>query len=824
LNYRPLTARAWLGTCAMLLALLCLAPAAWAQASMTTFTNNCAGCHGNGSGYVNTPSGSALYGKILPLSGSPWLTSASAFRTKLNSAIAPMGGVGGFGTTLSDTELDNIRAYLIEARDALVTSSVSAFPNTTVGNTSGTTRIITITNRRGVGITYSAITPPTHFTVVSESCGTRVVPANDGSCTVTIGFAPQSVGPQSGNLNVSFASNGTDPTPATHTIALSGTGTAPIFSIPSGTMAFSATVTSPTTTSTTITNTGNVNLVLGTLTFGGAQGSDYSLGAGNTCTASASIAPSGSCTLVVQFDPAAQGTRTGSLSITHNASGSPQVITLNGTASPAPAPNITLSAGSLSFPDTQLGSSSPLTLTVGNNGQASLVFSGISVSGAASSNYVTSGTCSTSTPVAVSGSCTVIVTFSPSALGARAASLTLTSNSSSNSTAVIGLSGNGVPVPAPVVSFSAAQIDFGNQTLAGLYQPRTVTLTNTGTANLTFSSLALSGAGFSLVTPTPCTSPLAASAHCDIQVQFAPTTAGANYTGTITLTSNAAGSPHVVNLLGHGTTSAAPVLVWSPLVSSAAFGAVNVGSLSTTQTATLSNQGPGGATLSLANAVGADASHFSVTLSGCSVGGVLYEGDTCQVILQFVPGSAGAKTANVQIASSGSPPTALVMTGTGMGGPTPQMSLSAASLAFGHVRVGAQSVPIQLHLSNSGANALHVSGIDVTGSYSMGSTTCPTLPFDLPAGAECSVAVSFSPTAEGTRTGNLRVTSDASPASVDVPLDGQGDAAPDVSGGGGCSLVEGDSPFDPTLWALVAGAVAVLAHRHRARRRQGPRA
>ncbi|RZI86815.1 MAG: choice-of-anchor D domain-containing protein [Rubrivivax sp.] len=817
MNHFSSTARAWLRAC-WGLALLGLASSVMAQTPPAQWTTNCASCHGDGAHYVNTPSGNSTYGIILPPSGSPWLTSVAAFRTKLQGSAVPMNG---FGNTLSDGDIDAIRNYLIQARDAVVTSSVAAFPNTLVSTASATTRTVTITNGRAVAITYGAPSVPSDFTVSSESCGSRVVAADGGACTITLRFTPQAAGARSGNLSLSFVNNSVDPTPPARSIALSGTGTAPSFSIPSGTLTPSATVGTPSNTSTTISNVGNADLVLGTLSFSGAQASEFSLAAGNTCTAGLTLTPSSNCTLTVRFDPAAAGTRNASLSITHNATGSPQAVTLTGTASPAPTPSVTLSAASLAFADTQLGSSSQLTLTVGNNGQAPLVFSSIGVSGAAAANYVNTGTCSTGTPLAVSGQCTVIVTFSPSALGARAATLNINSNASNSPTVAMSLSGNGIPVPAPLVSLSAGQIDFGNQTLSGLYLPRVVTLTNTGTANLNLTSLSLSGAGFALSPATPCPSSLAPSAHCDIQVTFTPSSAGANYTGTVTVVSNAAGSPHQVNLLGHGTAAAAPTLAWSPLVSSAAFGSVTVGTLSATQTVTLSNPGPGGATLNLVNAVGADAANFTVSLSGCAVGNVLYEGETCQVVLQFVPGSAGAKTANVQIASSGSPPTALTMTGTGLGGPTPQMTLSATSLAFGHVTAGAHSAPLELRLTSSGANALRVSSLQVSGQYSLQDKTCPTPPFDLPAGTECSVMVSFNPNAAGNHAGAVQVMTNASPASVDVTLDGQGDKAADVSSGG-CSLVEGDSALDPTLWVLAFAAAGVLVHRRRAAARGRP--
>ncbi|MES2091676.1 MAG: choice-of-anchor D domain-containing protein [Pseudomonadota bacterium] len=268
---------------------------------------------------------------------------------------------------------------------------------------------------------------------------------------------------------------------------------------------------------------------------------------------------------------------------------------------------------------------------------------------------------------------------------------------------------------------------------------------------------------------------------------------------------------------GHGTAGAAPSLVWSPSLGSFDFGTVSVGAVSSTHTFTVANPGPGGATLALANAVGADAANFTVTLSGCAIGDVLYENGTCNVIVQFAPGTAGAKTASVQIASSGSPPSPLVVNGTGMGGPTAGLAFSANALAFGEVRVNAQSAPQEIKLTSDGSGTLRVTDLTVTGPYTLQSRTCPAAPFDLPPGSDCTVTVNFDPSSTGSRAGVMSVTSNASGSPMTVTLDGQGQSAPDVSSGG-CSLVDGNSPVDPTLWALVVTSVAVLARRHRARR------
>ena len=106
----------------------------------------------------------------------------------------------------------------------------------------------------------------------------------------------------------------------------------------------------------------------------------------------------------------------------------------------------------------------------------------------------------------------------------------------------------------------------------------------------------------------------------------------------------------------------------------------------------------------------------------------------------------------------------------------------------------------------------------------------PSLPFALPVGTNCTISVSFAPTAQGASSGTLHLTTDASPAADDVTLSGNGTKPPDVASGG-CTIATASAGLDPTLWLLALLAVAVLIARRRRRhagaaargRRQRPR-
>jgi trimeric autotransporter adhesin len=615
------------------------------------------------------------------------------------------------------------------------------------------------------------------------------------------------------SIPVSFTGTGGDANPGTINASLAGRALLPL-ALAATTLTPTAEVGTPTTSSLLLTNRSAASLTLNTLTFGGATGSDYTLGAGNTCTAGLVLAAGANCTTVIRFDPPSAGARNATLTLAHTALGSPQVVTLNGTATPAPQGQIGLSALSLTFAATQLNGSSAQSVTVQNTGNLTLTFSAFNLAGAAATDYERSGTCATASPLAIGAQCTLTITFRPTALGTRSASLTILSDAS-NGPATISITGTGIPIPVPVVTLAPASLDFGAQTVGNLYPTRTVRLTNSGTADLVTSSIVAEGAAFSVGGTCPTT--LTPGAGCDILVSFAPIAANTDYTGTVRVTDNAAGSPHTVALTGRGTAAVLAALVWSPAVTELAFGTVTSGTVSAPQTLTLLNQGPGGVTLTVLNAVGADAAVFAVGGGTCQVGNVLFEGQSCTVNVSFAPAAAGARTASMQVASSGSFPPALALTGTGLGGPAPGLALSATALNFASTRVGSQSLPSEITLTSNGSGTLQVTAMSVDGPYTMQPKTCPAAPFSVAAGSDCTVSVSFAPQGQGAAAGTLRVTTSADATPREVPLSGEGEAAADLSSGG-CSIASGETMLDPTLWMLVLAAIAVLLHRHRARR------
>jgi hypothetical protein len=86
----------------------------------------------------------------------------------------------------------------------------------------------------------------------------------------------------------------------------------------------------------TVTNTGTSSVFFNAETQGGANAIDF-LDLNSQCVG-VTIAPGASCALTLQFKPSATGTRTGTIALTDNAAGSPQIINLTGTGTSTAGP------------------------------------------------------------------------------------------------------------------------------------------------------------------------------------------------------------------------------------------------------------------------------------------------------------------------------------------------------------------------------------------------------------------------------------------------------------------------------------------------------
>ena len=291
----------------------------------------------------------------------------------------------------------------------------------------------------------------------------------------------------------------------------------------------------------TLTNGGNAPLTITSIAITGANNADFA----QTNTCGASVPALGTCTISVTFAPtsATPPTRTAEVTITDSGTGSPEVVDLTGTAGTAPI--VSLSPSTLAFSAQQaVGvTSSPLTLAVTNTGTAALTFTSVAVTGdfAVASNNCTAGLQAT-TP---NSNCTITVTFTPTMAGSSVGSLTLTDNAP-NSPQIILLTGTGSA--QPLVSLSPTSLSFGSQAVNTTSAAQTVAVTNSGSAPLSFTSIAVTGP---FAQSNTCTAAVAAGGSCTISVTYTPTATGSAM-GAVTLMDNANNSPQVIALTGGG--------------------------------------------------------------------------------------------------------------------------------------------------------------------------------------------------------------------------------------------------------------------------------
>jgi hypothetical protein len=288
-----------------------------------------------------------------------------------------------------------------------------------------------------------------------------------------------------------------------------------------------------------LTNTQTVPITISTIAIsGGNAPGDYVLDGGGDCPLSPKTLGAGDkCNIPVTFTPSALGSRTATLTVTDDASNSPQTVALTRTGTSP----VTLSVSSLYLGTVRAGNTSAAkSVTLTNDQGVALAFSSIVTSG---DFAIASNTCGME--IAAGAKCTVGVTFSPTATGTRAGALTLTDNAA-NSPQTVTLTGTG----SSPVTVSPASLTLANTTVGTVSVAKTVTLTNHLTTSLTFSTPVASG-DFAVASNTCAT--VGPGLTCTVGVTFAPMEVGP-LTGALTIPYSSFGSPSVVTLSGTGNT------------------------------------------------------------------------------------------------------------------------------------------------------------------------------------------------------------------------------------------------------------------------------
>jgi len=239
--------------------------------------------------------------------------------------------------TLTDDAPDSPQTVSLSGSGFVTTGTVSpaslSFGNQNL-NSSSAAQTITVTNSGGNVMTVFGVLTSGDF---SQTNNCSSLPANGGTCSIRVTFTPTTSGSRTGNLVISDNAQGNP-----HSVTLTGMGIAGTANLSASSLSFAALNVGTTSgaQTLTITNSGNGPLSILSVQVNG----DFSQT--NNCS---TVAPTSTCTVQVSFTPTSAGQRTGNLTITSSAIGSPQSVSLVGSgvdfSMPATGGTSTIKAG-----------------------------------------------------------------------------------------------------------------------------------------------------------------------------------------------------------------------------------------------------------------------------------------------------------------------------------------------------------------------------------------------------------------------------------------------------------------------------------------------
>lgn len=657
----------------------------------------------------------------------------------------------------------------------LVISDATTYNFGLRATTSSTDHTFTITNSGGVPATSilpGALSAPFSYKGGSYpgggNCATGL--AAGASCTVIVTYAPTTTGAHSGTLQLNYG-DGTGSASATR--GMSGTGAAPAsITISDGATYDFGTIASGGTLDKTLTLTNGGGVPAASVS-GSVTGTGYAFkggtfpGTGGTCTAT--LNQSGSCTIVVTFAPTTNGVKSGSIGVTYDDGVSAQSAAraLTGTAV-APALLAISDGPTYDFGTYPVGSTAEKVLTVTNSGafnastlasvalSAPFAYKGGTYPGVG-------GNCATS--LAASGTCTIVVTFSPAANGPSSGSASITYNDGAQAqTSTRALQGTGAPVANLVIS-GVNPYDFGSVP-NGAAIDRTLTVTNSGGVGAS----ALTGGGVAAPftfkdgsypgTGGTCTTTLAATASCTVVVNFRPTTLGAQ-SGSLQISYNNGLNVQTTTrpLTGLSVNPALLTISDGPTYD---FGTRATGS-NNERTLTVTNGGDVSATALAGSGLSAPFAFKGGAYPG--TGGTcttsLNASLACTIVVTYLPAATGTQSNTIAIAYNDGVQAQSATRGVqGTGAAPAALSISdATTYDFGTIAVGSTVEKVFTVQNSGGVAATALAGSGLTGSFAFKGGTFPgtggTCTTSLNASGNCTIVATYHPTATGTHSATM---------------------------------------------------------------------
>ena len=552
------------------------------------------------------------------------------------------------------------------------------------------------------------------------------------SCSFEVAFQPRAPGGHTGSVVIP-----NDAVGGPQLVTLIGQATAAVVTFSPPAVVINQPINgTPAPAMVTMTNNGNGLLHINSIGLDPGTSPDFAQS--NTCPGV--MAAHSSCQITITLSPIApddQTTRTGTLTVKDDAGGNAnssgggtsQSVPLTGSLAQAAA---TFSQQSLTFTQNLGSSSAAETILLANTGKAPLHLSGIHEDG----DFSQSNNCP---PVLAPGaSCAISVTFIPSNLGERDGYIVV-ADDSIDSPQRIQVMGVGT---MSLAQLGPDRMNF-SQNVGATTPVQTAVLTNRGDGPLSIGGIAASG-DFKAV--PHCPAALLPGQSCTIGVSFAPQAAGARY-GSLMVADDANGTPGSLQTIRLSGTGYQPVASLSAVVLSPG---ANLGGSAGAQAVTVSNTGDGALTIRAIRISGAAAGDYSQT-NNCLR--TIQAGSSCAIRVNFTPHGYGLRPATLTLTDDGLGGTqSIALRGTGTAG---RPVLSSGYLNFGGDRVGNPTVPQRAVLFNAGNGPLTIGSVSLTGDDYTMTTSCGST---LAAGASCTISVTFTPHATGSRPGAVTIT------------------------------------------------------------------
>ena len=461
------------------------------------------------------------------------------------------------------------------------------------------------------------------------------------------------------------------------------------------------------------------------------------------------------------------------------------------------------------FPDTVVGETSTSTVTVSNSGQGQAIVT-LGTATLEAPFAIATETCTAAPLAPLTGSCTIDVSFTPTAEGAAMGSFTVESANNDPSSFDVMVVGNAIVAEIDVMPNPVAFPDVA----IGDSDQIDVTVTNSGTADLEIPAMGVStpDAPFAIATDGCSGMTVAPMGTCTISISFTPTDADVAM-GSFDISSNDPNEPTVtVNLSGAG---AEPNIVVSPL--NLVFPSIVSGETQV-RSVIVANQGTADLVIGMIDAMSI-AAPFTLSSDTCS-SMTLAPAATCELMVEFAPAMAGDFTDDYVIPSNDrdEPSVAAMITGTATAAPEPFITVDPAELGLGEVIVSAMNMGT-IMVINDGSADLTVSGVSIAGDNAAEfsqTSDCATLAPD----ATCTITVTFAPADVGERSAVLTIESDgANETQSDVALSGVGvlgpqidlsipsTAEPTLNFGSGTEPVELDQSINASLMVVSSGSI-----------------